>query len=244
MEQLEKYLQDQISNLCVSENEELSRRLDSLVSVYPFNHFEYIIANLLGLKRITVDDYHELRDEYIERNMFLYIFEINAPTRFGITWAQGHLKELVPSLKKPSRRKDPDYSGQYDFILDSEVRIEVKASRAVDKDSDEPLYLKALSSDSKKRFDMNFQQLKPYCCDVFIWMAVWRDEIKYWVLASFEVEKNEHYASGQHRGNVGEGQLHIKETNISDFEKYRCRSDRLLYAIKKAYERQKKYIMS
>ena len=69
------------------------------------------------------------------------------------------------------------------------IKIEVKASRAVDFNSQEPLYVKALAWESKMPFDMNFQQVKPKCCDVFVWIGVWRDTIKYWVLASKEVEK-------------------------------------------------------
>ncbi len=82
---------------------------------------------------LTLDGYHELRDDYIARNLYLYVFEISAPRTFGEAWAQGHLKELVPELQKPSKKTDPDYSGQYDFFLDN-IRIEVKASRAVDAD--------------------------------------------------------------------------------------------------------------
>lgn len=37
---------------------------------------------------------------------------------------------------------------------------------------------------------MNFQQLKPQCCDVFIWVAVFRDEIVLWVMSSTEVQSN------------------------------------------------------
>jgi len=175
-------------------------RLDALVSVYPFNEYEYMIAKLLAVGKLTHDDYGELRDAYIARNMFLYIFEISAPRGFGETWDQGHLKELVPDLQKPSKRLDPSYSGEYDFLLDGSIRIEVKASRAVDFDSDEPLYVKALASDSPKRFDMNFQQVKPACCDVFVWAGVWRDSIRYWVLASKEMASNRYYSTGQHRG--------------------------------------------
>ena len=65
---------------------------------------------------------------------------------------------------------------------------------------------------------MNFQQIKPACCDVFVWIAVWRDVIRYWVLSSDEVKSNRYYSSGQHRGNVGEGQLWLKDTNIDDFD--------------------------
>ena len=68
---------------------------------------------------------------------------------------------------------------------------------------------------------MNFQQIKTNCCDVFVWIGVWTDTIKLWVLSSDEVKNNKHFSAGQHRGNVGEGQLWIKETNIDEFEKYR-----------------------
>lgn len=114
---------------------------------------------------------------------------------------------------------DKEYSGQYDFWYDG-IRIEVKASRAVRKKSGDSLIIKALSSDSKHKFDMNFQQIKPACCDVFVWIAVWRDVIRYWVLSSDEVKNNPYYSTGQHRGNVGEGQLWIKDTNINEFNKY------------------------
>lgn len=172
--------------------------------------------------------------------MFLYIFEISAPRGFGETWAQGHLKELVPELVKPSKKRDPDYSGQYDFYLDEKIRIEVKASRAVDFNSREALPVKALSSDSAKDFDMNFQQAKPACCDIFIWVGVWRDVIRYWVLTSDEVANNRYFSKGQHRGNVGEGQLHLKHDNIDEFAKYEVKSNRLLKAIRNAYKHQTK----
>ncbi len=213
--------------------------LETLVSVYPFNEYEYIITTLLAAGKLTRDEYVELRDAYIARNMFLYIFEIGAPRGFGEAWVQGHLKGLVPELQKPTKKSDPSYSGQYDFLLDDKIKIEVKASRAVDFDSDEPLYVKALASDSSKRFDMNFQQVKPACCDVFVWIGVWRDVIRYWLLASKEVASNRFYSTGQHRGNVGEGQLHLKDDNIHEFAVYEVRSNQLAAMIRDAYERQK-----
>ena len=96
----------------------------------------------------------------------------------------------------------------------------MKASRAVRRKSGDSLIIKALSSDSKYGFDMNFQQIKPACCDVFVWIAVWRDVIRYWVLSSDEVKNNRYYSSGQHRGNVGEWELWLKDTNIADFDEY------------------------
>lgn len=193
--------------------------LTHLHSVYPFNKFEYIISHLIAANIISLQQYLDLRNSYLERNKFLYIFEITAPRSFGEKWAQRHLNEIVPELRRPRRDYDTTYSGQYDFWYNN-IRIEVKASRAVNRNSDEPLIMKALSSDSKLGFDMNFQQIKPACCDVFVWIAVWRDKIRYWVLSSNEVKTNRYYSAGQHRGNVGEGQLWITEKNIDDFSQY------------------------
>ena len=147
---------------------------------------------------------------------------------------------MVPALEKPSKKFDPSYSGEYDFFLDGKIKIEVKASRVVDSGVDAPLYVKALASDSKRPFWMNFQQIKPACCDVFVWVAVWRDFIRYWVLSSKEVETHPDFSQGQHRGNVGEGQLHIKDDNIADFDSYIIPSDKLAEGIRQAYLRQKK----
>ncbi len=236
MEKLRAELDDFIATLPNAEAFRAS--LDTLISVYPFNEYEYIIAALLAANKLTHDEYTELRDAYIARNLFLYIFEISAPRGFGEAWAQGHLKELVPELQKPSKKLDPSYSGEYDFLLDGHIKIEVKASRAVDFDSDAPLYVKALASDSIKRFDMNFQQVKPACCHVFVWIGVWRDVIRHWVLTSTDVSSNRYYSTGQHRGNVGEGQLHLNRDNIGEFSMYEVQSNQLAAAVRSAYERQ------
>ena len=236
MEKLRKHLETLIDEL--EDSDEIYTRLENLISVYPFNEYEYMISTLVGREKLSLDDYYALRDDYIERNLYLYIFEISAPRGFGEKWAQGHLKELVPELEKPSKKKDPSYSGQYDFWLDRKITIEVKASRAVDFELEAPIYVKALASDSTRPFDMNFQQLKPGCCDVFVWVAVWRDKIRYWVLASKEVEDNQYYSKGQHRGNVGEGQLHLRHDNIDEFKQYEVQGRDLLNAIRKVYERQ------
>ncbi|MDE3067808.1 MAG: hypothetical protein KGJ60_09690 [Verrucomicrobiota bacterium] len=235
MEKLKAQLDKLISLL--KNQAEVKSRLETLVSVYPFNEFEYIISTLLGAGVLSLDDYYKLREEYIARNLYLYIFEISAPRGFGETWAQGHLKEVLPDLVKPTKKFDRNYSGQYDFLVDK-VRVEVKASRAVDFESDEPLYVKALSVASKRPFDMNFQQVKPACCDVFVWVGVWRDAIRYWVLSSKEVESNKYYSTGQHRGNVGEGQLHLKHDNINEFSKCEARSNELADQIRNAFKRQ------
>lgn len=236
MEKLQHKLDELLSHL--EEERDVRDRLATLLSVYPFNRFEYLISILLGKGILSLDAYYEIRDEYIARNLYLSIFEISGPRTFGESWAQGHLRELVPELVKPSKKLDPKYSGEYDFFLDGNIRIEVKASRDVDFDTNEPLYVKALSSDSTKPFDMNFQQVKCGCCDVFVWIGVWRDVIRHWVLSSKELESNKYFSRGQHRGNVGEGQLHLNQDNILEFANYEVKGSDLLEAMRAASHRQ------
>ena len=166
-----------------------------------------------------------------------------------IIWCKGLLKQLVPELKTQNKKLDSGYSGQYDFLLDwndskdkaHSIRVEIKTSRAVDFERpDEPLCIKALASDSKRPFDMNFQQIKPKCADVFLWIAIWRDEIMYWVLSRSEVKNNKYFSKGQHRGNVGEGQLHLNRNNIAEFKKYEVASTQIKDAIIQAYKRETK----
>ena len=57
-----------------------------------------------------------------------------------------------------------------------------------------------------------------------------------------EIENNKYYSKGQHRGNTGEGQLHLNQANIKEFEKYEVEPKDLLEKIIKAYKRQKKLI--
>lgn len=238
MEKLKEMLLQLVGELDEISASQIRQRLDDLVSVYPFNEYEFLISTLLGCGKLQLGDYDQLRDEYIARNSSLDVFEISAPRGFGEAWAQGHLKEIAPKLEKPTKKLDSNYSGQYDFFLNNLIRVEVKASRAVDFDSKEPLYVKALASDSKKKFDMNFQQVKPACCDVFVWVGVWRDRIRYWVLSSDEVATNRFYSTGQHRGNEGEGQIHLKESNVQEFSMYESSARNIIKNIEAAYERQ------
>lgn len=232
MELLIKELKDDIQKLdnkCKSKYNLSDDYLNKLFSVYPFNKFEYIISHLIAEKVISLDDYLEIRNAYVRRNKYLYLFEM-APRTFGETWGQQHLNELVPELDIPSKKLDQQYSGQYDFWYDG-ISIEVKASRVVKKKSGGSLLEKALLSSSSDGFDMNFQQLKPGCADVFVFIAVWKNAIRYWVLSSDDIKTNKYFSKGQHRGNIGEGQLWITDKNIDDFDEYKAKPRDLLKAI-------------
>ena len=233
-------LKDRIVQLFNGSKEDLGEVLaivEKDEAIFPFNEYEYLICNLIEKGGLTYEQYLDIRTEYISENPNLWVFEISAPRGFGERFAQTYVQGKCSKLKKPSKKLDPNYSGEYDLWLDG-ITIEVKASRAVDSDSEEPLYMKALSRDTKKRFLMNFQQLKPQCCDVFIWVAVFRDEIVLWVISSSEVQNHTLFSKGQHRGNKGnEGQLHIKHDNIDKLNKYVLVGDNLEQAIRDAANR-------
>lgn len=206
-------------------------------SVFPFNEYEHLLQYFINSNNLSFEQYLEIRQEYINQNPYLWIFEISAPKGFGEKFAETHLMGMCNKLSKPDKKKDKSYSGEYDLIL-NDIKIEVKASRAVDSNSDEPLYMKALSSNTNQQFLMNFQQLKPLCCDVFIWMAVFRDKISIWVIPSKDILNHPLFSKGQHRGNHGnEGQLHMKDSNVKQFDKYLLKNKILEVSIKSAYKK-------
>lgn len=230
-------LKDKICTIFCGEEAELRKILDLVdddQAIFPFNEYEHLICHLINIDGLTFEQYIDLRTEYISENPNLWIFEISAPRGFGEKFAQTYVHGKCSELKKPSKKLDPGYSGEYDMWLDG-IKIEVKASRAVDAHSSEPLYIKALSRNTDKPFLMNYQQLKPQCCDVFIWVAVFRDEIVLWVMNSAEVQNNPLFSKGQHRGNSGnEGQLHVKHENVHLLEEYEVKDRDLGEVIREA----------
>lgn len=79
MQSLKQHLYGLIAQLSKEDEIALRLKLDNLMSVYPFNEYEFIISSLLGMNKLNLDDYYLMRDEYIARNMYLHIFEISAP---------------------------------------------------------------------------------------------------------------------------------------------------------------------
>ena len=255
MEKLTEQLDHFIVRLDHSENfrDELAR----VQSIYPFSKYEYIISTLLAKGKLGFDEYLQIRDDYINRNLYLYIFEITAPRGFGDTWALGHLLELESDFKRPTRKLDAAYSGEYDLFLnwqdvsknEHHIKVEVKASRANDRErNDEPLYVKALSSDSNRPFLMNFQQMKPTCCDVFLWIAVYRNAIKYWVINANAVQSHRDFTP-QHRNettaersknyrkeDIFEGQMMMTEKNVHTFDQFLTTSKELKRMIIEQYK--------
>lgn len=257
MEILTEQLDELIERLEASES--FKDDLEHLRSVYPFNKYEYIISTLFSHGKINFEEYLIIRDEYINRNLYLYLFEM-APRTFGDTWGLSHVCSIEQEFKRPSKSIDNLYNGEYDLFYNWNdekgkthyIRIEVKASRANDRQrKEEALIVKAIASNSNRPFLMNFQQQKPSCCDVFIWIAVYRDKIKYWVLNSEEVQTNK-YLTPQHRNantalrkkdyekkDIYEGQIMITDENIEEFNSYLTIGSKLQEAVITQYKMKK-----
>lgn len=219
------------------ELEKIIQEIEKDHSVYPFNEYEHLTCLLIENKGLTYEKYLEIRTDYINSNPNLWIFEISAPRTFWESFAQTYIQAKSKNLQKPNKKLDKNYSGDYDLWFEG-IKIEVKASRVVDSESTEPLYIKALSRNTHRPFLMNFQQLKPQYCDIFIWLAVFRDDIVIWIMNSNEVLNHKDYSKGQHRGNSGnEGQLHINERNIQSLKKYELEDNNIEEAIRRAFKR-------
>lgn len=222
LKELEEYLR-KLSNSLTPENQGiLKARLKGLISVFPFNEYEYVSMFLLDRKVILFDEYENLREDYVSFNRYLELYGL-APRIFGDMWYD-HIMDLDGRFKKPDRDIDPNYEGQYDLQIEG-VRVEVKACRATNTKKKGNLVTKALRYGSREPFWMNFQQLKTDMADVFIFIGVWVDKIVYWVLSSEEVKKSKYYSS-QHRGGI-EYQIGITDKNIAEFDVYRVNPSEL-----------------
>lgn len=171
---------------------------------------------LCDRKLITFHNYESHRDEYVSSNKYLDLYGL-APRIFGEIWAQEHLRDIDERFLKPNKDLDPDYVGEYDLWIEN-VKVEVKACRAINTKKRGSLVSKALRYGSDERFWMNYQQIKVDACHAFVFIGVWVDQINYWVLSRKEVRENK-YLSHQHRGGI-EYQIGITEKNIAEFDRY------------------------
>lgn len=229
---LDKKLEAWIEKLPKKDRRFLLAHLRSLKSIYPFNEYEYRLMYLLNKGVITFKEYESLRSAYVNANPYLNLYNIS-PRVFGEIWAQQHLIDLDSRFKKPSKRIDKKYSGDYDLYLENGkkiVKVEVKASRAINTKIRGGLEHKALGFESDEPYWMNFQQLKLGIADVFVFVGVWVDKIHYWVLTNKEV-KDHPMRSHQHRGGI-EFQIGITNKNFNEFKKFLVEPNKLVDAIK------------
>lgn len=212
-EQLREYLKQLADTLEQQDQAFLDARLESLVSVFPFNEYEYILMFLRDHSIITFAEYEQLRNGYVSSNKYLSLYGL-APRIFGQIWGEQHLRDLDTRFKKANTTIDPSFQGEYDLWING-IKVEVKAARAIDTKQRGNIVSKALRTDSDRPFWMNYQQLKLDTCDVFVFIGVWVDAIKYWVLSNNEVKTNQ-FLSHQHRGGI-EYQIGITNKNMREF---------------------------
>lgn len=228
---LDKKLSGWIKSLNQKDRKSLLARLSSLKSAFPFNKYEYRLMYLLSKKVISFQEYEQLRDNYVNANPYLPLYNI-APRRFGDIWAREHLMDIDNHFQLPSKQIDKKYSGEYDLYLFKNkklIKIEVKASRASNEKIKGSPESKALNFKSKEPYWMNFQQLKLDVADCFVFIGVWTNKILYWVLTNNEV-KNHPIISHQHRGGI-EYQIGITDKNIKQFDKYLVKPKKLVDTI-------------
>ena len=208
-------------------------------ALYPFSQESRILAYLLSLGEITYDEYRQLDKDYCSRNRYLELFDM-APRTYGQTWGEEHIRRLFPQFSKATKENlskvYPSFDGEFDLWLDG-IRIEVKACRANSTKSKGSLssraYLHAEAHNAG--FKYHYQQLKPSCCDVFIWIGTCRDVLLYWVLSSDDLLKSGKLGS-QHRNEhtgtadntVFEGQVFMTEDELLPFS---VKEDDILNAV-------------
>jgi len=197
-------------------------------AVFPFSIEGRILAYLLATKTITYEKYTLLHNEYTKRNQYLDLFDM-APRTFGETWGEKHILSLFPEFVKATKKNIssiyPNFDGEFDLWLDG-IRVEVKACRANSTKTKGSLASRAyLHSEAiLNGFKYHYQQLKPSCCDIFIWIGVCRDELIYWVLTSDELQKTGKLRSQHRNENTGvagievfEGQVFMTEDELRPF---------------------------
>lgn len=225
-----KELHEQLAFLLQSAkgNPKTIQCIEKEASIFPFSTETRLMAYMLSTGIITYEQYDQITKEYNKRNQYLDLFEL-APRTFGETWGEKHILSLFPEFEKATKEslctRYPNFDGEFDLWLNG-IRVEVKACRANSSKSGGSLTSRAyLHLEAKAAsFKYHYQQLKPSCCDVFIWIGVCRDELLYWILTSDELRKTGKLGSQHRNENTGiagidvfEGQVFMTEEELEPF---------------------------
>lgn len=225
-----KELNQQIETLLESANidKQTKRLLAYEKALFPFSKQSSELAYLVSIGKLDFATYQKMMRDYSERNKYLELFDL-APRTFGQTWGEQHILNLVPEFVSATKENVsdvyPNFDGEFDVWHDG-IRIEVKACRANSTKTKGSLASRAFLHNEalEAGFKYHFQQLKPSCCDVFIWIGVCRDELLYWVLTSDELQKTGKLGSQHRNENTGnanaavfEGQVFMTEEELQPF---------------------------
>lgn len=117
---------------------------------------------------------------------------------------------------------------------DNNKRIEVKFSRALKENMDtikknnviqqclnaSTVYRAFNSTETKiQKFDCNIQQIKNKEFDILYYGIFFKDHIEIFKIENNKIKTLSNYSDKQHRGNIGEGQFHLNNTNIEEHRK-------------------------
>jgi len=106
LQELRAYLDRVVESLRYEDQSLLREKLKDLISVFPFNDYEFILSFLIDRRLIDFNAYEELRSEYIAANRYLHLFGIS-PRIFGQAWAERYLIELdsswLPGTMEPKQ---------------------------------------------------------------------------------------------------------------------------------------------
>lgn len=197
-------------------------------ALFPFSTESNLLAYFMSIGELSYEELFALATSYSQRNKYLELYDM-APRTYGQTWGEQHIRTLFPRFIKATKEnvssEYPSFDGEFDLWLDG-IRIEVKACRANCERGKGSLASRAyLHSEAKEAgFKYHYQQLKPSCCDVFIWIGTCRDELIYWVLTSQELldtgklgpqHRNEN--TGVDGAEVFEGQVFMTEDELEPF---------------------------
>lgn len=197
-------------------------------TLYPFSTECRLFAYFVSIGELSYEEFTTLCKTYSKRNKYLDLYEM-APRTYGQTWGEQHIRSLFPEFIKATKEnvsaEYPLFDGEFDLWLNG-IRIEVKACRANYERGKGSLASRAyLHSEAKaKGFKYHYQQLKPTCCDVFIWIGTCRDELIYWVLTSQELLNTGKLGSQHRNENTGvagaevfEGQVFMTEEELAPY---------------------------
>ena len=208
-----KELREEIDNLLrsIGYNDPKIEKIQNENATASFSAENRLLAYLLSIGKISFEDYSRIADEFTKRqsqkDKYITLFDM-APRTFGQTWGEQYIKSLFPEFLKATKENlagiYPDFDGEFDLWIDG-IRVEVKACRANSTATKGSLASRAYSHEEAKNagFKYHYQQLKPSCCDVFIWIGVCKDDLLYWVMTSEELQKTGKLGSQHRNENTG-----------------------------------------
>lgn len=196
--------------------------------LWPFSVESQLLEYFLSIGEITYLQYDKLKKAYFQRNRYLELFDMS-PRIYGQIWGEQHIRSLFPQFMKATKENlsdvYPDFDGEFDLWYKG-IRVEVKACRANSAETGGSLPSRAFlhSEAYDSGFKYHFQQLKPSCCDVFIWIGTCRDELLYWVLSSQDLlstgklgSQHRNERTGTASARVFEGQVFMTEQELIPF---------------------------